>query len=352
MTQAVSIAQGGSNNVTMRNRIINGGMMIAQYPSTSTSVSLSQPYWVIDRTVGYGTTSAGVYTLAQSSTAATNFQYSLSATVTTADSSLSGSAEYGFRQNIEGLNVYDLEWGTANAKAITISFWVRSSLTGTFAGSVCNSGYDRSYVFSYTINSANTFEYKTVTIAGDTSGTWLKTNGVGMRLQFNLGAAANRTTSAGAWTAGYYQNATGSVQTISTNSATFYITGIQLEKGSTATPFENRMYGTELALCQRYYQKLNAPRLRGVANTTTTLNRMGMPLLVTMRVAPTATSSGTHDWYDGVNTGGASTVVAAYATPDSIEYDFNASSGTTGANRPIVFYVGASGGFAIASAEL
>ena len=167
-----------------------------------------------------------------------------------------GSGEiFYIRQSVEGFNIADLAWGTANAKTITISFWVRSSLTGTFGGALQNSAADRSYPFSYTISSANTWEQKSVTIAGDTSGTWLTTNGVGVGVQFSLGTGSTNSGTAGSWQAANLSSATGAVSVVGTNGATFYITGVQLEIGTSATPFERRLYGQELANCQRYYEK-------------------------------------------------------------------------------------------------
>jgi hypothetical protein len=164
--------------------------------------------------------------------------------------------EFDIAQPIEGLNVADLGWGTANAQTVTISFYVRSSLTGTFGGAVQNSASNRSYPFTYTISAANTWEQKTITVAGDTSGTWLTTNGIGLILNFCLGAGSSKSGTAGAWGAGNFVSATGATSVVGTSGATFYITGVQLEKGSTATSFDYRPYGTELALCQRYYWKI------------------------------------------------------------------------------------------------
>jgi hypothetical protein len=166
-----------------------------------------------------------------------------------------GSGEYFVaRQAIEGFNMADLNWGTANAKTITLSFWVRSSLTGTFGGSISNNAVNRSYPFTYTINSANTWEYETITIAGDTSGTWLTTNGIGMYVYFNLGSGSTFSGTAGTWAASQFTSATGATSVVGTNGATFYVTGVQLEVGTQATSFEYRQYQQELALCQRYYQ--------------------------------------------------------------------------------------------------
>jgi hypothetical protein len=251
-----------------KNRIINGAMQIDQRNAgASVTVNSTASFFGVDRWLATGQSTDGVFTVQQSSTAPTGFKNSLLATVTTADSSIGSSQIYVIAQRIEGLNIADLAWGTANAATVTLSFWVRSSLTGTFGGSVTNeTGY--SYPFTYTISSANTFEKKTITITGPTSGTWLTTNGNGVYIGFTLGSGSTVNGTAGSWSANTYYGATGQTQVISTNSSTFYITGVQLEKGSTATSFDYRPYGTELALCQRYYQQFGAPVNRFFTNTT------------------------------------------------------------------------------------
>jgi hypothetical protein len=248
------------------NRIINGEMDIDQRNAGAavTITSTVANTYTLDRWAGFGL-QASKFSIQQSTVAPAGFVNSLLATSLTAYSVLTGDI-FRVSQVIEGLNVSDLAWGTANAQPVTISFWVRSSLTGTFSGSLLNSATDRSYVFSYTISAANTYEYKTVTIPGDTSGTWLTTNGIGIRLGFNLGSGATYSTTAGAWSAGAFTAATGSVSVVGTNGATFYITGVQLEKGSTATPFEFRSIGTELGLAQRYYQKLGNVSYAGIGS--------------------------------------------------------------------------------------
>jgi hypothetical protein len=211
--------------------------------------------YTLDRWVAAGQNTDGVFTVQQSTTVPVGFKNALLATVTTADASIGATQLYVFTQFIEGLNAYDLAFGTASATTVTLSFWVRSSLTGTFGGTIQNSALDRSYPFSFTINSANTYEQKTVTIAGDTTGTWLTNTGRGLVVRFSLGVGAPYKSTANAWSAGNYFAPTGSVDLISTLGATFYVTGVQLEKGTQATSFDYRPYGTELMLCQRYYQK-------------------------------------------------------------------------------------------------
>jgi hypothetical protein len=201
----------------------------------------------------------------------------------------------GIQHRIEGNNVADLAWGTANAKAVTLSFWVRSSLTGTFGGGLRNSNLSRNYVFSYSISAADTWEYKTITVPGDATGTWLTDTGIGIDLVFSMGAGPDAQLSAGLWTSTTVQVAsgvTGQVNVCATSGATWQITGVQLEAGSVATPFERRPYGTELQLCQRYYYKLKATAVfqdfGAACAVTTTVGRVAMHYPVTMRAAPSA----------------------------------------------------------------
>jgi len=247
------------NTFGFKNRLINGAMVIDQR-NAGASVTVNSAAaltYSVDRFYGYGQTSDGVFTLQQNSSVPTGqgFTYSLKATVTTADASIGSTQIYQIGQRIEGYNVADFGLGTASASTFTFSFWVRSSLTGTFGGALMNGGQNRSYPFSYTISAADTWEKKTVTLTGDTSGTWLTTNGTGLDLIWGLGVGSTYLGTANTWAGSYLSGVTGQTQVMSTVNATFYITGVQLEKGSTATSFDYRPYGTELILCQRYYQK-------------------------------------------------------------------------------------------------
>jgi hypothetical protein len=235
-----------------KNRIINGAMVIDQR-NAGASVTINSAAWtyVTDRFCFLGQSSDGVFTAQQSSTAPAGFNNSLLVTVTTADASIGANQIYTLRHTIEGFNTADLNWGTANAKTVTLSFWVRSSLTGTFGGALNNEG-TRSYPFTYSISAANTWEYKTITISGDTSGTWGTTNSHGIRITWGLGVGTTYSGTAGAWAGSEFFSATGATSVVGTNGATFYITGVQLEIGSVATSFDYRPYGTELQLCQRY----------------------------------------------------------------------------------------------------
>jgi len=248
-----------------KNRLINSAMVIDQRnagASVTQSTSLQYP---VDRYFIYGTV-ASKFTAqrnAGSVTPPTGFTNYLGITSSSAYSVLTGDV-FGTAQRIEGFNTADLAWGTASAQTATLSFWVRCSLTGTFGGAFQNNSQDRSYTFAYTINSANTWEQKSITIAGDNSGTWATDNSTGIGLIFGLGAGSTFSATAGAWGAGNKWTVTGATSVVGTNGATFYITGVQLEKGSTATSFDYRPFGTELALCQRYYEN-NYPSGTAVA---------------------------------------------------------------------------------------
>ena len=257
MSKAQGIAQ-SANQGNFKNRIINGAMMIDQRNAGASVTPASGTYtYTIDRFRGYASASSK-YTVQQNAGSVTppvGFTNYLGATSSSAFSVGSGDTFF-LSQVIEGYNIADLAWGTANAQTVTLSFWVRSSLTGTFGGSlrITDPSPNLSYPFSYTISSANTWEYKTITITGATTGTWNTTNGQGIQVQWNLGSGSTFSGTAGAWSAGNLIAPTGATSVVGTNGATFYITGVQLEKGSTATSFDYRPYGTELALCQRYYE--------------------------------------------------------------------------------------------------
>jgi hypothetical protein len=274
-----------------KNRIFNGAMIINQRNSTVT-VNTGTPVYSLDRWCGQGTASAGVFTFRYTSNAPAGFNGAIYAEVTTADASLAATDIYAIQQRIEGRNVADLNWGTANAATVTLSFYVRSNLTGTFGGSITNSAYDRSYPFSYTISVANTYERKTVTIPGDTTGTWLTDTGTGMRVYFGLGVGSSNSGTAGAWAAAGDASATGATNVMATVGNNFYLSGVQLEKGLTATNFDFRPYNTELFLCQRYFQKTTGGYSLFFYSSAATSSNYVMAvtqLPVTMRVAPSVT---------------------------------------------------------------
>ena len=275
-----------------RNRIINGDMRVDQrYAGAATPNTING--YVVDR--WYIQQSVTGKVIAQQNaggvTPPPDFTNYLGITSQSAYSVLA-SDFYTVAQYIEGFNVSDLGWGTATAQPIVISFWVRSSLTGTFGAALRNALINRTYPFTYTVSAANTWERKTVSIAGDTSGTWGTGSGVGISLNFGLGVGSTISGTAGAWAAGNFASATGAVSVVGTNGATFYITGVQLEQGTVATPFERRQIGQELALCQRYYQVLsNITLFRANTSGTFAGGVTSTSLLATMRAAPSVSLS-------------------------------------------------------------
>jgi hypothetical protein len=272
-----------------RNRIINGDMRIDQRNAGASVTALDS--YAVDRWQ-YEGSQTSKFTLQQNAGSVTppaGFINYYGATSSSAYS-VTASDFFFIGQRIEGFNVDDFALGTVNAKIVTLSFWVRSSLTGTFGGALSNSAGNRSYPFSYSISTANTWEQKSITIAGDTSGTWVTNSGLGLRVRFSLGAGSTYSSTAGAWAGTNYISATGATSVVGTNGATFYITGVQLESGAVATPFEQRPIGTELALCQRYFQVLRSLRLSGY---TTVGNELAWPIAynTAMRGNPTGTST-------------------------------------------------------------
>jgi len=246
----------------LKNKLINGAMVIDQRNAgASVTIPINSTTYTLDRWNAYST-QASKFTVQQTPSATeTGYATRIGAGFTnylactsSASTAVGTTDYYVINQRVEGLNISDLAWGTSNAKTVTLSAWVYSSLTGTFGGAIQNNNQDRSYPFSFTISSANTWTQISITITGDTTGTWLTTNGIGMRVFFNLGSGSTYSGTAGAWAGTAYFAPTSAVQPIATSGATFYITGVQLEVGSTATPFERRLYNQELANCQRYYE--------------------------------------------------------------------------------------------------
>jgi hypothetical protein len=285
-----------SRTVGFRNRLINGAMVIDQRNAGASGTAAS---YTVDRWQFYaGLATKGTWQQnAGSVTPPVGFVNYLGFTSNSAYS-VSAGDYFTFVQLIEGYNIADLNWGTANAKTVTLSFQVYSSLTGTFGGSLKGASNTRSYPFTYSIPVANTWTTVSVTVAGCTDGTWLTTNGIGLWACFGLGVGSTYSTTAGSWATGNYLSATGATSVVGTNGATFYITGVQLEVGSSATGFEYRVYGTELANCQRYYLQSGggayAP-IFGAFGTcvSSTVATMYFPLPVSMRASPTLSYTGT-----------------------------------------------------------
>jgi hypothetical protein len=367
LSDSITDSSGGilaPSSSVFRNRIINGDMRIDQRRAGA-SVTPTANGYTLDRWNTF-LTQASKFSIQQNAASVTppvGFTNYLGATSTSAYS-VSSSDYFLTAQIIEGLNIADLAWGTASAAPITLSFWVRSSLTGTFGGALQNSGGTRSYPFTYTINSANTWEKETITIAGDTSGTWLTTNGGGITLYFSLGSGATFSGTAGAWAGSNFVSATGATSVVGTNGATFYITGVQLEKGSTATSFDYRDYGRELMLCQRYYYRITpgavAKPLTQTGWNSTSSTAIGINKFpVTMRIAPTALEqSGTTNQYVviNLNTSTACTSVPAFAnsTTEQVLTTFTTGATMTAGQASVGYTDGTNGATAYLgwSAEL
>jgi hypothetical protein len=293
-----------SSPYVLKNRIINGDMRIDQRNAGASVTTGTGFTYTLDRFSTYQSTTSK-YSVQQNAAAVTpptGFTNYLGVTSLSAYSVLAGDL-FMITQPIEGYNIADLAWGTANAKTITLSFQVRSSLTGTFGGSILNSAYNRSYPFTYSVPTANTWTTIAVTIPGDTTGTWITTNGIGIHVSFGLGMGSTWSGTAGAWAGAQYWSATGAVSVVGTNAATWYVTGVQLEVGTSATPFERRLYNQELANCQRYYYKwindsataVDISLFQAYASGSAFGKLFDFP--VTMRAIPTGTSSGTFKPY-------------------------------------------------------
>ena len=352
-----SIQNTGAAGFGFKNRIINGDMRIDQR-NAGANVTAGYGYsidrWQVDSYGGQGG-KINQQQNAGSVTPPVGFTNYLGLTSTSAFSVGAGDGLV-LNQRIEGFNCADLGWGTANAKTVTLSFWVRSSLTGTFGGALVNQAGNRSYPFNYTISSANTWEYKTITIAGDTTGTWNTNNAGCIQVNFGLGVGTTYSGTAGTWAGAYYGSTTGATSVVGTRGATFYITGVQLEKGSTATAFDYRDYGRELALCQRYFSKIGGTTSTepvGTGNIQDAANSawVYVKFPTTMRAAPTLAYSQLQIVNNANYALTVSSIRGQYAGLDSANFGVNCSSnGTTFA--AVQLQTSATAGYLSMSAEL
>ena len=363
-TSGLTFNDGSSQNTSaygggfaMRNRIINGGMTVDQR-NAGASVSPTASQYTLDRWNAIMNATGAKYSVEQTISgvaAPTGFSDYLGVTSLSAYTVAAGEI-MAVQQAIEGFNIADLAWGTAAAQTVTLSFWVRSSLTGTFGGAVRQGSGARSYPFTYTISAANTWEQKAITIAGDTSGTYASGNTAGLLISWGFGVGSTFSGTAGAWSGSNLVSSTGATSVVGTNGATFYITGVQLEKGSTATSFDYRPYGTELSLCQRYYQRIqgDATAQRSVANgvvgSTTQIFRALYPIKVQMRASPTCASSGLTG-YDGTSNVAVS-LGTGYQTAEQISFDVGGGSGYAVGRIGIVLTGSSATSYFDASAEL
>jgi len=293
MSKAAELAAliGSQSALSNRNLIINGAMQVWQRGTGSTAVGSTNTYHA-DRWLARED-SDGSLTTEQSTDAPANFKYSNKVTVTSADTSIGAAQKCYFSQRVEGTVFDSLGFGTSAAKTTTLSFYVKSSLTGTFSGSLTNDNNNRSYPYEYTISSANTWERKSVTFPGDTTGTWDTGSSDWLELYWDLGIGSNFEGSAGAWVAAQDFGTSGSTKLIGTNGATWLISGVQWEQGEQATPFEHRSYADELAACQRYYEYVQYEIGAVAGSSSGRGTRFPYRLAVDKRSSPTVTISST-----------------------------------------------------------
>ena len=324
-----------STGIGFRNRIINGDMRIDQR-NNGASVTANDNVFPVDRfrVVATQTSKGTAQRNAGSVAPPTGFVNYLGFTSSSAYSVTAGD-QFAFTQPIEGLNVADLAWGTSGAQAVTLSFWVRSSLTGTFGGALRNTSATRSYAFSYTISAANTWEQKTVTIAGDVTGTWATDNSIGIWVMWGLGVGSTTSGAAGSWASANYVSTTGATSVVGTSGAAFYITGVQLEAGTVATPFERRDYGRELMMCQRYYESVYLSVNTYAAQWTgVEFFGVGVPFKTTKRVAPTIPNPTASGYWvtaaqNAYSAAGVHTFQAAYSSEFGFSLKSNRPAGNT-----------------------
>jgi hypothetical protein len=340
MTRARELAELASaydaGGLGFRNRIINGDMRI-DVRNSGASVTPSGGY-TLDRWSCLAPSGSG-HTVQQVSDAPAGFTNSLRFTVGTGAAPTSGQQNILW-QPIEGFNVSDFGLGTSSAITFTAGFWVRASVTGTYGVWFQNTGSLRSYISQITINNANTWEYKTVTVSGDTSGTWLKNNGIGLMFGLSLGAGSTFQTAAGSWAAGDFKTSSSAVSIVATSGATLQITGVQLEAGSVASPFERRDYGRELIMCQRYYESIatttNTAAAAGQAFTNANVF-IPIPFKVTKRSEPTFSFTGNYIVLtaNGASAGGVLTLGGS--SVDTARLNIASASGLVAGNVACLF---------------
>ena len=322
---AGAAAAGG---LTGRNLIINGAMQVAQRGTSFTGLSNGNNQYTLDRWK-WAETATPPYTMSveQSSTSPDGFSNSLKVT-TTSGGTLASDDLCRVFQGIEAQNLQHLQYGSSSAQSLTLSFYVRSNVAGTYAVHFYqDDGGPRDITRTYTISAADTWEYKTLTIPGDTAGAIDDNNGRGLNIEFILlaGSDYKGTTSTTWGSVANARYANGQTVDINTTNDTWFLSGCQLEVGEQATPFEHRSYGDELARCQRFFQDYTTDRFRhqqGYAENSTAYARD--ILIPQMRANPTITVSDT-------NLNGFDPVSAAANAPNKV--DFTATCTVTGTSR-------------------
>jgi hypothetical protein len=353
-------ASGNLLNYAGANKIINGDMVIDQRNAGASVTPTVNPTYTLDRwtTVFSAASKFSVQQNAGSVAVLAGMPKNYAGITSLSSYSLSSSDYFFLTQYIEGLNCADLNFGSSIASDITLSFWVRSSLTGTFGGVLQNSAQNRTYCFSYSIASANTWTKISVTIPGDQSGTWLTTNGIGLRVFFTLGTGSTFKGTPAGWGATAIFAPTGAVDIVATNSATWYVTGVKLEVGTVATPFVPDDYAVSLQKCRRYYYQVNG--------TSGASNRFGLGIVVattigqgiiisglgSMRTDPSISGNNV-DLYDAT---AAPTVTAFYLTANNggvaPTFQFNTSVASLTVGRAVMALFNSTSGKLLIDAEL
>lgn len=305
-------------NPVFRNKLHNGAFLINQRAtSTSTIVPSTDDNAVrFDRWKYRNSVQGnGQFSVELSTDVPTGeFYYSHKATVTTANTATSSDRVYCIGQAVEGYNFIDTAWGTAQAKPVTVSFWIKSSIPGTYSLGFMNLDASRGYAAEYTINSANTWEYKSVTVPGCVDGTWQKGSSIALQLWWMIGASPSRSVQPNQWAVLNSHGSVNNTNWIGTSGATLYMTGCQLEIGTKATPFEHRPVGLELSMCQRYYFKPSQGYTDWIAFQYGSNAYSVIPLPVPMRAAPTVVDISGSTWYQGGGTYTANANVVSSST--------------------------------------
>jgi len=343
-TAADSITSNQGSPFGFKNRIINGGMAIDQR-NAGASVTPTAGTYMVDR-FQLDISQSSKYTFQRNGGAVTppnGFRNYLGMTVATGYS-ITSSDYFQLMHKIEGYNTADLMWGTSNAKTVTLSFWVYSNLIGTFGGAIRNNDVTRSYPFTFSTTASNTWTYISITIPGDTTGTWETGTSIGIQIAWGLGNGSNYTGPAFAWAGTNYQSATGTTSIVATTGNTFYLTGVQLEAGSQSTAFDYRDYGRELIMCQRYLPCLNSLSTNDPISLAyipaTTIVRCDIPFKVTPRVPPTgiSVSSASHvTWDTGAASGTASAVAFTNASSQTGRVALSVTGATIGQSVVVAF---------------
>jgi hypothetical protein len=358
MSKAAELAAliGSQSALSNRNMIINGAMQVAQRGTSFSSITAN--VYPVDRFfVRDVNSAAGEATVSQSTTTPDDFKNSLKIDVTTADTSLVAADQYKIEYRAEGQDVAHLNWGTSAAKAVTLSFWIRSNKTGNTQVAVLNSDNNRAYVATFSISAADTWERKELTIDGDTSGTWLTTNGIGLRLRWGSYGSTYQTSSVNQWVGSQVMSRDDSpINFFDSTDNELYLTGVQLEIGEQATPFEHRSFGDELAACQRYYQKTFAyatvpaqnldtysGSIMGVARSVTSTSAWEpcgtWDLAVSMRATPSIVSFNPYvanaEWGNSSAVSSSNFRILA-STADRISCDNTGNTVNFGSNNPAI----------------